>query len=172
MTKLKKSLSITALALASFCAAAAEPSDASVEKLLSLTQAESMTEAIYGHLEQSMRQGMRQGMEQAAAGQPLTDEQRRVLDAVPKKFVQVMRGELTWAMFKPMYIQIYKESFDQEDIDGLNAFYSSKAGQAYVNKMPIAIQKSMAAVQERMAPMIGKMPAIIKAAVDEAKLGK
>ncbi len=127
-----------------------------------------MTEAIYGNLEESMRQGMKQ----AAAGKPLTDEQRRVLETATKKFFQVMREEFNWSTLKPLYIQIYKESFEQEDIDGLNDFYSSKAGQAYVNKMPIAMQKSVAAVQERMAPLIGKMTVAMKAALEEAKLGK
>ncbi len=168
MTQMKKSLSTIVLALVSFCAAAAEPSDASVEKLLSLSKAESITEAIYGNLEASMQQAMAQ----AAAGKPLTDEQRRVFEAVPKKFVQVLRDEFTWATLKPLYIQIYKESFDQDDIDGLNAFYSSTAGQAYVDKMPVAMQKSVAAVQERMAPLIGKITVAMKAALEEAKLGK
>lgn len=168
MTQMKKALSTIVLAMASFCAAAVEPSDASVEKLLSLSKAEAITEAIYGNLEASMRQAM----EQSAAGKPLTDEQRRVFEAAPKKFVQVMRDEFTWATLKPLYIQIYKESFDQDEIDGLNAFYSSKAGQAYVDKMPVAMQRSMAAVQERMTPLIGKMTVAMKAVLEEAKLDK
>jgi hypothetical protein len=71
-----------------------------------------------------------------------------------------------------MYIQIYKESFDQEDVDGLIAFYSSKVGQNYINKMPLAMQKTMAAVQQRMGPMLSRVKEAMKAAMEEAKLGK
>ncbi len=168
MTQMKKTLSIIVLAMASICAAAAEPSDASVEKLLSLSKAESTIDAMFGNFEAAMRQGMAQ----AVAGQPLTDEQRRVLEIAPKKFVQVVREEFNWFTFKPVLIKIYKESFDQDDIDGLNAFYGSKAGQAYVNKMPVAMQKSVAAAQERVVPLAAKMTAAMKAALEEAKLGK
>jgi len=131
-------------------------------------KAESLMDSVYGSLEQNMRQGM----VMAASGKQLTDEQKRVLESAPKAFAKVMREELTWASLKPMYIQVYKESFDQEDIDGLIAFYSSKVGQNYINKMPVAMQKIMSAVQQRMGPMVQKMGEAMKAAVAEAKLGK
>ena len=163
---MKNILAVLALSIATFAASAAEPTDPSIEKLLTLTKAESLMDSLYANMEQSMRQGMLQ----AVAGKQLTEEQRRVIESVPKKFTQVVREELSWANLKPMYIMIYKESFDQEDVDGLIAFYSSKPGQAYVNKMPIAMQKSMAFVQERMKPLLGKMAEAMKAAIAEAKL--
>lgn len=163
---MNKILAVLVLSVATFSALAVEPTDPSIEKLLTLTKAESLMDTLYANMEQ----GMRQGMLQAAAGKPLTDEQRRVIESVPKKFAEVMREELNWASLKPMYVKIYKESFDQEDVDGLIAFYGSKAGQAYVNKMPGAMQKSMAFVQERMKPLVGKMAEAMKAAIAEAKL--
>jgi len=163
---MKNIFAILVLSAATFSAMAAEPTDASIEKMLTLTKAESLMDSLYANMEQSMRQGMLH----AAAGKQLTEEQRRVIESVPKKFAEVVREELSWANLKPMYIKIYKESFDQEDVDGLIAFYSSKAGQAYVNKMPGAMQKSMAFVQERMKPLIGKMAEAMKAAIAEAKL--
>ena len=163
---MKKLIAVLALSIATFAASAAEPTDPSIEKLLTLTKAESLMDSLYANMEQSMRQGMLQ----ATAGKPLTDEQRRVMESVAKKFAQVVREELSWANLKPMYIMIYKESFDQEDVDGLIAFYSSKAGEAYVNKMPGAMQKSMAFVQGRMKPLLGKMAEAMKAATAEAKL--
>jgi hypothetical protein len=111
-------------------------------------------------------------MKQATAGKKLTEEQTRFLDNAQQKFADGMRQELTWASLKPMYIKIYKETFDQEDIDGLNAFYSTKLGQNYINKMPVAMQKTMAAVQQRMAPIMTKMGETMKAALVEAKVGK
>lgn len=165
---MKKALSTLVLAVASVCVAAAEPSDASVERLLSLTKAEVLIEATYANLEESLRKAMAQ----ATAGQALTEQRQRGLDSAAKKFVQLMREEFNWAMLKPMYVQIYKESFDQEDIDGLNDFYDSKAGRAYVDKMPVVMRKSMVVVQERMAPLVGKMTAAMQAATEEAKLGK
>lgn len=62
MTQMKKALSTIVLAMASFCAAAAEPSDASVEKLLLLSKAESTIDAMFGNFEAAMRQGMAQAV--------------------------------------------------------------------------------------------------------------
>ncbi len=163
-----KPLVVLVLSVTSFFAAATEPSDASIERLLSLMKAESLTDSIYVNLEDDMRQRILQ----ATAGKQLNDGQRRVLEGAPRRFAQAMREKFNWSTLKPMYIKIYKESFDQEDIDGLNVFYSSKVGQAYISKMPGAMQRSMAMVQDRLTPLMGKMAEAMKAAVDEAKLGK
>jgi hypothetical protein len=168
LTPMKKILASFTLVVCAFSALAAEPTDASVDKLLTLTKAESMMDSIYGNLEQNMRQGMKQ----ATAGKKLTDEQTRLLESAQKKHLEVMHKELTWSDLKPVYTQIYKENFDQADIDGLTAFYSSKVGQNYLNKMPVAMQKSVTAVQQRMAPVVSKMGDAMKAALAEAKVGK
>lgn len=165
---MKKIILSFSLMICAFSAMAAEPTDASVDKLLALTKADTLMESVHGNLEQNMRQGMKQ----ATAGKKLTEEQTRILESAQKKFAEGMRQELTWASLKPMYIKIYKETFDQEEIDGLTAFYSSKVGQSYINKMPVAMQKTMGAVQQRMGPMISKMGDAMKAALAEAKVGK
>ena len=107
-----------------FSALAAEPTDASVDKLLTLTKADTLMESIHGNLEQNMRQGMKQ----AVAGKKLTDEQNRLLENAQKKYADTMRQEITWASLKPMYIKIYKETFDQEEIQGGANLHQQDAG--------------------------------------------
>jgi hypothetical protein len=109
-------------------------------------------------------------MQQAAAGKTLTDEQQRLIQIAPRQFVEVMRQEFNWSTLKPIYVGIYRESFSQEEIDGLVAFYRSPAGQAFVNKMPVVTQKSMAAVQAMLGPLGQKMKAAMDRALAEAKL--
>jgi uncharacterized protein len=162
---MKKLLATFVFMCSCWSATAAEPSAASIEKLLDLTRAESLMDAVYNNMEQ----GMRQGMAQASAGKPMTDAQRRSLEIAPAKLMEVFRQEFSWSMLKPMYIQIYKDSFDQDDIDSLNAFYASKAGQAFISKMPVVMQRSMTAVQERMAPLSAKMVEAMKLAISEAE---
>jgi len=70
---------------------------------------------------------------------------------------------------RPLYIQIYQETFTQEEIDGLIAFYKSPAGVAFVDKMPVVMQRSMSIMQSRIAPMMEKMKAAMQQAADEAK---
>jgi hypothetical protein len=76
---------------------------------------------------------------------------------------------LTWEKLRPLYVQIYQESFTQEEIDGPIAFYESPAGVAFVEKLPFVMQKSMSIMQSRMAPMMEKMKAAMKEAIAEPK---
>lgn len=149
-------------------AQAAPPSAASIEALLTVTKAERMMDGMYASVEQMMRQGM----QQAAQGQNLSDEQRRLLDAAPPRLVKVMREELSYAALKPLYVEIYREAFTQDEIDGLLAFYRSPAGAAMIDKMPLVMQRSMQAVQQRMGPMMEKLRQAMEAAVAEAKAAK
>jgi len=159
---------IGALALVAANAWAEPPTPESVEALLAATRAETMMNSMYAVVEQSMRDGMRQSMQ----GKTLTDEQQRVLDAVPGKFIAVMREEFNWPKMKPLYVQLYRETFDQEEIDGLIAFYRSPAGQAFVNKMPTVMQKSMAISQAQLQTFLPKMRAAMEQAMAEAKVAQ
>ena len=152
--------------LATLNAYATPSSQESVENLLAATKVESIMDSMYGGMEQRMREGMKQ----AAQGRPLTPEQQRIFDAVPAKFVVVMREEMNWQKMKPLFVQLYRDTFEQEEIDGLLVFYASLAGQAYVNKMPVVLQKSIALSQSLMQSIIPKMAAAMKEAMAEAKI--
>jgi hypothetical protein len=166
---MKRLLAIATLAAAlaaSLSAHAIPASQESVEKLLAVTKVESTLETMYSGIEQVMRQSMKQ----AAQGKPLSPEQQRVFDTVPARFVAVMREEMNWQKMKPLYVQLYRETFEQEEVDGLLVFYASPAGRAFVNKMPIVMQKSMALSQSLMQSVIPKMTAAMKDAMTEAKI--
>jgi hypothetical protein len=151
------------------CAAHAAPaSQESIEALLVATKAESLVDGMYGNIEQAMRRSLAA----ATQGRPVSEEQQRILDAMPAKFSKVMREEMSWPKMRPLYIQIYQESFSQEEIDGLLAFYGSPAGQAFVAKMPVVMQRSMEVMQSQMVPLMEKMKAAMQEAVAEAKLSK
>ena len=162
---MRRLLALAAL-FASLNAHAEPASQESVENLLAATKVESMMDSMYSGVEQMMRQSMKQ----AAQGKPLSPEQQRIFDAVPTKFVAVMREEMNWQKMKPLYVQVYRDTFEQEEVDGLLAFYASPAGQAFVNKMPIVMQKSMALSQSLMQSLIPKMTAAMKDAMTEAKV--
>jgi len=150
--------------LSSLSAQAAPPSDASIEALMQVTRVESTMDSMYAGMEQAMRQIMAQSLKD----KKLTAQQQRALDLVPAKFVGVMREEMSWQKMKPMYLQIYRETFDQADVDGMLAFYTSPAGQALIRKMPLVIQKSMALSQSLMQSVLPKMQAAIMDALKES----
>jgi len=162
-------LSMGAVLVAAVATAhAAPPSEESIVDLLVTMKTERTMDAMFASLDEVMKQTM------AAAGQEqkLSAQQQRVLDAAMPRIARVIREEMSWPKMRPLYVQIYRESFTQDDVDGLIAFYKSPAGAAYIDKMPLVMQKSMSLMQTQMGPMMKKMQAAIAQAVDEAKTAK
>ncbi|MBS1169085.1 MAG: hypothetical protein H6R01_3 [Burkholderiaceae bacterium] len=160
---MKLRLLLAAALLIASNAFAAPPTTESVEQMFSLTKTESIMNTLYANLDNVMRSAINESLK----GQKLTPKQQRALNALPARMAQVIREEFSWDKLKPVYLKIYQESFTQEEIDGLIAFYQSPAGVALVNKMPIVMQKSMAATQAQLAPMMAKMKAALDKAVAE-----
>ena len=147
----------------------AEPASAdSAKKLLKITRSEAMLDSMYVLMQQSMQQSVDQSM----AGKSLTPEQQRIMNAVPAKVFSAMRSELNWAKLEPQYVQLYTETFDQSEVDGLIAFYEGPAGKAFVDKMPLVLQKSAAIARSHMQAVLPQMQAIVQQAITDAKVDK
>jgi uncharacterized protein len=161
---------IVVLLATALCAVARaeRPSEASIDTLLTAAKTERLLDNMYAVMGQSMRQGM----QAALKGKTLSDEQQRSFDAVPTKLEQVMREELNWASLRPMYVQVYQETFTQNEVDGLIAFYKSPTGAAFVDKMPVVLQKTQALMQARIAPLVKKINGAMEEAVKEIKAAK
>ena len=164
---IKQILASAALALSTCTAALAAPaSPASVEQLLVLTRADQVVDIMYAGLEQNMRHGMNA----MAGSRPLTPEQQQVLQALPAKLSQVMRQELSWTVLEPLLLSVYAETFDQEEVDGLIAFYQSPIGQRFAQKQAPLTQRSAAATQQLMMTVMPKIQVAMEAALKEAGL--
>ena len=124
---------ITLLASLIFASLAhcAPASQESIDRLLVDAKVEKMLDTMLVNIDQVMRRSM----EASTQDRQLSPEQRRVIDATAARFARVMREEMTWDKLRPLYVQIYQESFTQEEIDGLIVFYESPAGVAFVEKL-------------------------------------
>ena len=116
-----------------------------------------------------MDEMMKNAMQQALQGQTVTPKQQKIIDDMQTKTVAVLKEELNWESLEPLYIQIYSESFSQEEIDGMLAFYETPAGQALIKKMPVVMQKSMVEMQKRMGTLMQKLQKIQQDALGELK---
>ena len=155
---------LTALLVAG-AASAAPASEASIDDLLAATRVERLLDSMLANVEQTMRESMTR----AAGPQPPSAEQRRVIDAGIAKFIAVMREEMSLARMRPLYAEIYRDTFTQEEMDGLLAFYRSPIGAAFIEKMPVVLQKSQSVVQTRLGPLMEKMKSAMNQAMEEAR---
>src|ERR1700730_17356612 len=67
---------------------------------------------------------------------------------------------LDFQKLEPEYVRIYDETFSAEEIASLLNFYKSPTGQAFVDKLPVVLTKSMNLAQQVMrnaAPQIQQM---------------
>lgn len=160
-------LSIALLGAALTCRAE-PPSAESIDALLVAMKSESLVESLNANMESTLRQSIALALNGKAPPPRL----QRFMDDAPHQFAEAMKEELSWTTLKPLYVQLYQETFTQEEVDGLVAFYRSPAGEALTKKMPIAMQKTMQLVQARMAPVMERFRIITAKAMAEAQSKK
>ena len=138
---------------------AAPASEASVHELLEVTRARQMLQQVYGQME-----SMYAGSMQQALGDDVTPETQARMQRFSARMTALMKQEMGWDVMAPMYVDIYSKSFSEDEIQGMLAFYRTPAGQAVIEKMPLVMQNTMQAVQQRMGAM---MPAMQKMIAEE-----
>ncbi|MDD2987793.1 MAG: DUF2059 domain-containing protein [Zoogloea sp.] len=161
------SLLVTTLLIGS-SAFAAPPSNESISQLLVATRMERSVSVAQQSLDQAVRNSIAQGLQ----GKTLTPQGRKVIDTFTAEAGTIIRKEINWADLKSAYIKLYAETFTQEEVDGLLAFYRSPAGVALLEKMPIVTQKSAAITQQRIGPLVEKLKASMAKTVQDAKTAK
>ena len=134
---------------------------AKIEELLQLTNAEAMSQQMYGQIRtMTTRQiDTMGGSEEAKAAAAQTID----------KVMSQLQERLSWSRMKPEFIRLYDEVYSDEEITGILAFYKSAAGQAFVKKMPILITKSMEISQRQMADLMPELQRIVKEGTQKTK---
>lgn len=147
---------------------AAPPSNESISQLLVATRMERSVSVAQQSLDQAVRNSIIQGLQ----GKTLTPQGQKVIDTFTADASTIIRKEINWADLKSAYIKLYAETFTQEEVDGLLAFYRSPAGVALLEKMPLVTQKSTAITQQRIGPLVEKLKASMAKTVQDAKTAK
>lgn len=150
---MKRFIVTTALLLAAPFAFAAPATDAQVDKLMAAMRVRQTVDTVVPQMEASQKQMLIQ----MTAGQSFSAEQQRKLDAIVAGSSATMREMLQWERLQPLYRDIYRDTFSAEDIDAMVGFYSTPAGQRVLDKTPVLMQNTMAAMQKLIVPMLQKL---------------
>jgi hypothetical protein len=100
------------------------------------------------------------------------DEQKARSKELQDKIFDLMQSRMSWENMRPQYVKLYSDTFTDEEIDGLAAFYESPAGKAMLEKMPVLMAKSMSIAQDVMKEIMPQIQQMTKDAVtpkDSAK---
>jgi len=165
---MRKSICVLALLASTSTAFAEPPTRESVATLLTETNIQQSLKGMLSNMDRITQQQLAQTL----AVQSMTAEQQRAVASVQKKISDLLTSELAWAKLEPIYIDVYQQTYTQEEVDGLIAFYRTPVGRSYVDKMPLALQKTLVAMQPLLADMMQKSQALARQAVEEAKAAR
>ncbi|MGO1003328.1 DUF2059 domain-containing protein [Lysobacter sp. CA196] len=154
MIQLSRGLSVALLSTA-LCAApafAARPSDAQIDQLMQSMNYERMK----GEMLKQMREPAEM-MAMAEAGDGLDDKQREALARSLARQMSMVEEMLDWKAVAPIYRKVYGETFDAAEVQALIDFYGSPAGRSIMEKMPLAMGRTMQELQPLMKTMFERM---------------
>lgn len=132
---------------------AAPPSDASIRELLKVTHSDQLINQMMSGVEQSMNTSM----QAALKGQPVTAEMKQQMQVTNSKISTVMKDAMAWSKIEPIMVNIYRQSYSQEEVNGMLTFYKSPIGQSVIQKQPVVAQKSMQLMQQHMLTVMPKI---------------
>lgn len=144
------------LLLSANLAFAEPPTDATIEELMTLSKSEKMVTDMQDQVKSMMDQSMA-GM---LKDQKPTEAEKKALDNMVTKITAAVKEEVSWEKLKPISVKLYKDTFTEEELKGIVAFYKTPAGEALVNKMPTFMQKTMEATQGMMGGLQPKLQQI------------
>ncbi|MEZ5499982.1 MAG: DUF2059 domain-containing protein [Steroidobacteraceae bacterium] len=127
--------------------------DDSIRQLIEITEASKMMDATYSQVDAMMQNSMKE----AAGGATFTPQQQKILDDMRGQVMAVLQDEMRWDNIEPYIISIYKQTFSEEEVQGLLDFYRSKAGQAMIRKMPTLMQGTMNMIQDQMGRLMPRL---------------
>lgn len=122
---------------------------AKAEELLELTHMDHMMTQM---LEQ-MTVRMKASTDQQTARMHMTPEQKTIYGDFQQKLNQLLASNLNWDKMKPIMVQAYSETYTDQELNGILAFYRSPAGQAMVAKSPELMSKTRTAMMQQMSTL-------------------
>ncbi len=144
------------LLFAAGTAGATPPKEATIRELLTVTKAEKLLDNVRGQMDGLMRTVM----DQALQGKTPTPQQQAALDHFRQRMSEAMAESLSWERYEPLYIRLYQQTFTEEELQDMLAFYRSPGGQAMVDKMPAFTENLMKELPGMMADLQPKLQKI------------
>ena len=141
----------------------APPSEASIRELMQLMDWRTGREVAFQNMESSLQSQLRQMAKMGA----MNERQERRIPEITAEAMAIYKEEITLEKLEPIYIDIYRKTLTQKEIDGIIAFYKSDAGKAYVAKFPMLSRQINDALTERQNAAMPKMVELIDRFRDE-----
>lgn len=128
------------------------------------------------HTEEMLNQTMsailnqtKSGMLQKMFGVTLTPEQAKQSEDLQAKLGAILTNALSWEKLKPIYVKLYADTYTEQEMDGIIAFYKSPAGEAMLAKTPLIMTKANDLVQQQMATAMPEIRKLMESVTGDKK---
>lgn len=132
--------------------------EAKIQRLLDVMNADAM-------IDQMLEQIKAMTASQVPPG--TTPEQAAKAREIQSKILDLVKARISWEKMRPQYVRLYGETFSDEEISGMLAFYESPSGRAMLAKMPALVTKVMEVAQAQMKDLLPEIQRVIREAVPQ-----
>jgi|GEM_PF-3292974 len=158
-------LAVAPVAAASTIPLDQQPTDEQLDKLFEVMhvreQMASMTKMLPSLIQNQVKNQFKQTQKDRPESNPLKAEQQ---DASAKMLTKYIERVMTLYPYEEMVSDmktIYKRHLTKSDVDGITAFYSSQAGQHFIETLPVIMKEytplAMRKTQERLKPLLDEI---------------
>ncbi len=132
------------------------PSKASIRELLEATHAHKLVDTMMSQMDGLLRKSVQQAM----SGQPVDAGEQKIIDAQITKLNDLLKQQMSWDKMEPMYIDLYRQTFTQKEVNDILAFYRTPSGQSMIEKMPVLMTRVMQTAQSMVATLMPQLQKI------------
>lgn len=122
---------------------------AKAEEIMQLTHVNQLMKRVMDQ----MTQRMQASATEQATRMHLTPDQQTAFNDYQAKLNQLITSSVQWEKIKPIMVQVYTETYTDEELDGILAFYRTPVGQSLIAKNPEIMSKTMTLMMQQMSTL-------------------
>jgi hypothetical protein len=137
-----------------------------IEDLIRVTKMDALLNQAMAQMSAQMKA---MSEDQTPTRSSMTPAQQKLADDFDAKVQKIITDAVSWDKLKPVMIQSYADTYTEEELDGILAFYHSPAGQAMLAKNPQLMSHTVELVQKQMIDLQPQLEQATKDYVEQLK---
>jgi hypothetical protein len=101
-------------------------------------------------------------------GKDLTPEEKAKLSHFQEQVFNLVETQVSWKALEPQYTDLYAQTYTEDELDAILAFYKSPAGVSMIAKTPELTTRSMELSQARMTTLMPQLRQMMEDFMREA----
>ncbi|MCX5469515.1 DUF2059 domain-containing protein [Acinetobacter nematophilus] len=122
---------------------AAQASDQQVQQLLKVMNIDQLLQETMQQIRPQLDQQAYQIIQMTVKKEQLSPQEQIVANELADKMYAQSQKTVSWEQIKPLYLKIYKDVFNADEVQAQIDFYSSAIGQSILKKSPQVAQETM-----------------------------